>query len=184
MKLALFNCRPYDRDYFLRCRDETHAGTIELTFYEFPLELKSMSLAEGHDAVCTFVNDVIDRDLLQALHTRGIDKLVLRCAGYNQVDLKAARELGFKIAHVPAYSPYAVAEHALALILTLNRKTHRAYNRVRDGNFSINGLLGFDIHGKAVGVIGMGIIGRAFADIMLGMNCRLTAYDVKPDPQM
>ena len=139
---------------------------------------KTVSLAKGYDAVCVFVNDKVGADVIQQLKEQGSKFIALRCAGFNNVDLVAAKEAGLSVCRVPAYSPEAVAEHAVALILTLNRKTHKAYNRVREQNFSLNGLMGFDLKGKTVGVIGTGKIGQAFCRIMLGFGCRVLAFDV------
>jgi D-lactate dehydrogenase len=140
-------------------------------------------LAEGFPAVCAFVNDQLDAEVLNALHDGGTRLIALRSAGFNHVDLARAASLGMRVARVPAYSPYAVAEHAVALILTLNRKLHRAYARVREGNFSLDGLLGFEVHGSTVGIIGTGKIGVAFARIMSGFGCRLLAHDPYPNAE-
>jgi D-lactate dehydrogenase len=139
--------------------------------------------ARGATAVCAFVNDTLDRPCLEALAGHGVRLIALRCAGFNNIDLPAARSLGLAVVRVPAYSPEAVAEHAVALLLTLNRKTHRAYNRVRELNFSLNGLVGFDLHGKTVGIAGTGRIGRATAQIFRGFGCRVLAYDPVPMPE-
>jgi len=149
----------------------------DLRFFEARLEQKTAKLAAGATAISVFVNDILDRPTLTTLHEIGIRLIALRCAGYNQVDLKAATDLGLTVVRVPDYSPFAVAEHAVALLLTLNRKTHRAYNRVRESNFSLEGLVGFDLHGKTVGIVGTGKIGAVFAKIMTGFGCRLLAYD-------
>ena len=145
-----------------------------------PVQLK----IRGHEAVCVFVNDVVDRETIYILNELEIKVIALRCAGFNNVDMMAAAETGIRVVRVPAYSPESVAEHALALILTLNRKTHKSYNRVREGNFSLERLTGFNISGKTVGVIGTGKIGAAFARIMLGMACRVLAYDMHPNEQL
>ena len=142
------------------------------------------SIANGYPAICVFVNDQLDREVLTKLSAQGLKFIALRCAGFNNVDLGAAAELGIKVARVPAYSPHAVAEHAVALILTLNRKTHKAYNRVREGNFSLIRLEGFDLYKKTVGVIGTGKIGRAFCEIMKGFGCRVLAYDKYPSKDL
>jgi D-lactate dehydrogenase len=134
-------------------------------------------LAKGHNTVCLFVNDKADKQTIEQLASNGIKLIALRCAGFNNVDLEAALKNNIKIVRVPAYSPEAVAEHAVALILTLNRKTHKAYNRVRESNFSLENLIGFNLHGKTVGVIGTGKIGQAFCRIMLGFGCKIMAYD-------
>ncbi|MEE4465474.1 NAD(P)-dependent oxidoreductase, partial [Azotobacter chroococcum] len=144
------------------------------------LSLQTVALAQDGEAVCAFVNDQLDAPVLEALHGYGVRAVLLRCAGFNHIDLEAARRLGLFVARVPAYSPEAVAEHAIALILTLNRHTHRAYNRVREGNFMLDGLLGFNLHGKTVGVVGTGKIGLATARILKGFGCRVLGYDPYP----
>jgi D-lactate dehydrogenase len=138
-------------------------------------------MASGSQAVCVFVNDQLDRACLEKLKGIGVGLILLRCAGFNNLDIIAAQDLGLKVTRVPAYSPHAVAEHTLGLIITLNRKIHKAYNRVREGNFSIEGLVGFDLHGKTVGLVGMGKIGQVLAQTLLAMGCRVLAYD--PNPQ-
>ena len=150
---------------------------FEITYFDAPLSPLTARLAEGFDAICVFVNDHVDRETVQILKTLGVKAVALRCAGFNNVDLKATSELGLTVVRVPAYSPHAVAEHAVALILTLNRKTHKAYNRVREGNFALDGLVGFDLNQKTVGVVGMGRIGSVFANIMVGFGCKVLAYD-------
>lgn len=180
MRIALFSAKPYDGTFFKRAnKDKRHT----LSFFEARLTEDTARLAAHYDAVCAFVNDCLDASVLQQLHDGGTRLVALRSAGFNHVDLTAADQLGITVARVPAYSPYAVAEHAVALLLSLNRQTYRAYNRVREGNFSLNGLLGFDLHGKTVGVIGTGQIGLIFADIMHGFGCRIVASDPFPDPQ-
>jgi len=178
MKTAVFSTKPYDREFLTA--DHAASGH-ELVFVENRLRLDTVALAAGCPAVCAFVNDVLDGPVLRALHAAGTRFIAMRCAGYNNVDLAVVRELGMQVARVPAYSPYAVAEHTVALLLALNRQVPRAWSRVRDGNFSIEGLMGVDLHGKTVGVIGTGTIGRIFAEIMLGFGCRVLAYDVRPD---
>jgi len=173
MKLAMFSTKSYDRSSF----DAVNAGKHEIHYFEPRLNAETAPLAHGFAAVCVFVNDIIDASVLEALHAGGTALVALRCAGYNNVDLNKAQELGISIVRVPAYSPYAVAEHTLALMLSLNRKIHRAYNRVREGNFSLDGLLGFDIHGKTVGIIGTGRIGVITARLLHGFGCRLLASD-------
>ena len=175
MKVAFFSTKSYDRQSFdLLSNIHSH----EITYFEPKLDSNTVALTQDFDAICTFVNDYLDEKVLLKLSNMVIKNIVLRCAGYNQVDLKKAAELGIRICRVPAYSPEAVAEHALALLMTLSRKTHKAYNRVRENNYSIEGLTGFNIHGKTAGVIGTGAIGRAFCKIMLGMGCRVLAYDI------
>jgi D-lactate dehydrogenase len=180
MKVAVFSTRPYD-EHFL---NEANHSKHELVFFEVKLSPATAQLAVGHEVVCAFVNDDLSREVLEQL-TRGSVRLIaLRSAGFNHVDLVAAQELGLTVVRVPAYSPYAVAEHALTLILGLNRKLHRAFNRVREGNFSLDGLLGFDLHGKTIGIIGTGKIGAIFAGMMSGFGCRLLAYDPYPNKQL
>lgn len=181
MKIACFSTKSYDREGFNRfLPDSGHT----FSYFEAKLDLQTVSLAEGHEAICSFVNDHIDELIIKKLKRLGIKLIALRCAGYNQVNLKAAAEHGIKIVRVPAYSPEAVAEHAFALILTLARKTHKAYNRVRENNFSLEGLTGVNIHGKTVGVIGTGAIGRAFCRIAKGFGCTILAYDVFENEEM
>lgn len=176
MKVAIFSTKPYDRQ-FLSAANSLLETPHELTFFEPRLTIETAPLAAGHEAVCCFVHDVLDRDVLGVLQNSHCQFVALRCAGFNKVDLKAAQEMGIGVARVPAYSPYAVAEHAVGLILALNRKLHRAYSRVREGNFALEGLLGFDLHGKTVGVVGLGRIGINFARIMQGFGCRVLAHD-------
>jgi len=181
MKIALFSSLSYDHEYFaLAASGYTH----EINHFETRLRARTAYLARGHDAVCVFVNDVVDKECIGILKELDIKAIALRCAGFNNVDLEAASAYGIKVLRVPAYSPESVAEHALALILTLNRKTHKSYNRVREGNFSLERLTGFNLHGKTVGVIGTGKIGEAFARIMLGMGCRVLAFDMYPNPAL
>ncbi|BCH25038.1 lactate dehydrogenase [Mesorhizobium sp. L-8-3] len=179
MKVAVFSTKSYDRE-FLEAANNSVGH--DLQFLEVRLSSNSAALAKGAEAICAFVNDDLGNPVLQALADLGIRLVALRSAGFNNVDLEAARRLGIRVARVPAYSPCAVAEHTTALILALNRKTHRAYNRVREGNFALEGLLGFDIHGKTVGIVGTGKIGEAFAGIMAGFGCRLLANDLMPNP--
>lgn len=179
MQVAIFSTKPYDRR-FLDAANET-AGH-KLTYFEARLASETCNLAAGSDAVCAFVNDTLDRRVLKLLASSGVKLVALRAAGFNNVDLEAAKYFGITVARVPAYSPHAVAEHTLALILTLNRKTHRAYNRVREGNFSLEGLLGFDLVGKTVGVVGTGKIGAVACRILSGFGCRVIASDVQENP--
>ena len=180
MKVAIFSTKPYDK-LFLEKTNRQH--NHELKFFEPKLNEQTVTLADGFDVICAFVNDRLDRPIIEALQQQGIKLIALRCAGYNNVDLDATKELGITVVRVPAYSPYAVAEHAIALILTLNRKIHRSYNRVREGNFALNGLLGFDIHGRTVGIIGTGKIGRIAGQILHGFGCRILAYDLHPNDE-
>jgi D-lactate dehydrogenase len=181
MKLTVFSTQPYDRDFFEKYRSEYG---LETEYLDMQLSARSVELAAGADAVCVFVNDRVDAPVISELSRLGVRLVALRCAGFNNVDLTAARQQGIRVCRVPAYSPQAVAEHAVAMILTLNRKTHKAYNRVREQNFSLNGLLGFDLHGKTVGVIGTGNIGKAFCRIMLGFGCRILTFDLNRDPEL
>ncbi|TGJ85639.1 hypothetical protein E0Z10_g3085 [Xylaria hypoxylon] len=184
MKLAVFSVKPYDKVYLTQAaeHDPDSGGKIEIEYHEFALSSETVSLATGASAVCVFVNDTLTEDVLTSLHSRGVRAILLRCAGYNNVDIKTASRLGLFVANVPAYSPEAVAEFAVALVQTLNRNTHRAYNRVREGNFALDGLLGRTLHGKTVGIVGTGKIGVAFARIMQGFGCELLAYDPFPNP--
>ena len=180
MKVAVFSTKSYDQTFLERA----NAGRRhELTFFEARLTAKTAPLAAGFACVCAFVNDRLDAEVLERLAEGGTRLLALRSAGFNHVDLAAAAKLGFTVARVPAYSPHAVAEHAAALVLTLNRKLNRAYNRVREGNFSLEGLLGFDLHGRTVGVIGTGKIGLGFARIMAGFGCKVLAFDPYPSAE-
>jgi D-lactate dehydrogenase len=180
MKVAIFSTKSYDRQFFTAANSQHQH---QLTFLEPKLDRHTAILAKDATAVCIFVNDEIDRDTLKALASESISLIALRSAGYNNVDVEAAKNLGIKLVRVPAYSPYAVAEHTVGLILTLNRKLHRAYNRVREGNFLLEGLLGFDLHGRTIGIIGTGKIGTVAAQIMMGFGCKVIAYDPFPNPQ-
>ena len=181
MRVAVFSTKPYDQRYLgAAARDSGH----QLDFFEARLNCDHIRLAAGYPAVCVFVHDELDAQVLQALADRGTRFVALRAAGFNNVDLAVARAVGIRVGRVPAYSPYAVAEHAVALILSLVRRTHRAYNRVREGNFALDGLLGYDLHGRSVGIVGGGRIGTVFARIMSGFGCRLLAYDPYPSEEM
>lgn len=171
---ALYDTKPYDREYFAQAPGREQ---IEWHFHEFRLDAQTASTAAGMRAVCVFVNDCLDRSCVAALSRQGVELIALRCAGFNNVDVTAAKEQGIGVVRVPAYSPHAVAEHAVGLLLTLNRRIHRAYNRVREHNFSLNGLVGFDLHGKTVGIVGTGKIGRIAARIFRGFGTRVLAYD-------
>ncbi|WP_260961190.1 2-hydroxyacid dehydrogenase [Pseudomonas citri] len=181
MRVILFSSQTYDRDSFSNA--PIPAG-LELQFQPARLNLDTVALAERHEVVCAFINDDLSAPVLERLAEGGTRLIALRSAGYNHVDLLSAKRLGLSIVRVPAYSPHAVAEHAVALIMALNRCLHRAYNRTRDGNFSLHGLTGFDLVGKTVGVIGTGQIGATFARIMTGFGCQLLAYDPYPNPQV
>ncbi|MBO7253634.1 MAG: 2-hydroxyacid dehydrogenase [Oscillospiraceae bacterium] len=179
MKLAFFDTKPYDIPGFDRYA--VPAG-IEVKYFEPNLNIDTVSLAAGFDAVCVFVNDVVSAPVVQKLHALGVKAIVLRCAGFNNVDIKACQGK-LRVFRVPAYSPHAVAEHAMALLLTVNRHTHKAHNRTREFNFSLQGLTGFDLYGKTVGIIGGGKIGRVFADICRGFGMKILVYDKFPDPK-
>lgn len=175
-KVAFFDTKPYDKIYF----DELKADYgIEIEYFESRLSRRSAVMAKGSRAVVAFVNDIIDRQTVDALRSVGVELIALRCAGYNNVDLKATGKK-MPVVRVPAYSPHAIAEHALALLLTLVRKTHKAYIRTKDFNFSLSGFVGFDLYGKTLGVIGTGKIGRTFAEICRGMGMDVIAYDPRP----
>ena len=182
MQVNVYSTRSYDRQALERANAAAGASGHRLNFLEVRLDASTVATAAGADAVCVFVNDQINRAVLQALQGLGVRLVVLRCAGFNQVDLAAAQELGIAVGRVPEYSPYAVAEHTLALLLTLNRKIHRAYARVREGNFALDGLLGFDMHGRTVGVVGTGRIGETFCRLLTGFGCTLLAFDPVPNP--
>jgi D-lactate dehydrogenase len=180
MKVAVFNTRNYDRQFL----DGANAkGNHELIYFETALEPKTAMLADGCPAICAFVNDDLGAETLKLLAAQGTRFVALRCTGFNNVDLKAAAELGIQVARVIVYSPYSVAEHAVALMLMLNRKLYRAQNRVRDDNFSLEGLMGFDLHGRTVGIVGTGKIGRVLGQIMHGFGCHLLGYDPYPHPE-
>lgn len=173
MKVAFFSTQPYDKEYF-----ERYNKQHDIVFFEAQLNEQTVNLAKGCDALCAFVNDQLNATIIGLLAEVGIKIIALRCAGFNNADLVAAKEKKIVVVRVPAYSPHAVAEHALALIMTLNRKTHKAYNRVREGNFALHRLTGFDVYGKTAGVIGTGKIGQCFAHIMLGLGCKVLAFDL------
>jgi D-lactate dehydrogenase len=179
IETAVYDAKPYDRDYLARA---ACAERIAWRFHDFRLSAETAPAAKGARAVCIFVNDHADRACLEALAALDVKLIALRCAGHNNVDLAAARALGLAVVRVPAYSPHAVAEHAVGLLLTLNRKIHRAYNRVRELNFSLSGLVGFDIRGKTVGIIGTGKIGRIAAQIFRGFEADVMAHDPFPAP--
>lgn len=181
MRIVFFSSQPYERDSFSAL---PLPDGYSLEFQHSHLGLETIALAQGCAVVCAFINDDLCAAVLERLAAGGTQLIALRSAGYNHVDLNAAKRLGLSVVHVPAYSPYAIAEHAVALILALNRRIHRAFNRTREGDFSLHGLIGFDLHGKTVGIIGTGQIGAAFARIMHGFGCQLLAYDPSPDPQL
>jgi D-lactate dehydrogenase len=174
MKVIVFSTKPYDKEYLDRFNEDNKQ---QLSYFDASLNADTVVLSKGYNCVCLFVNDKADKETIEKLAANGIKLIALRCAGFNNVDIGAAAKNKIKIVRVPAYSPEAVAEHAVALILTLNRKTHKAYNRIRENNFSLDKLIGFNLYGKTAGVIGTGKIGQAFCRIMLGFGCKVVAYD-------
>lgn len=180
MEIAVFSAKPYDRQ-FLDAANADHAH--RLRYLDDPLNADTVGLAAGHRGVCIFVNDKADAPVLEVLAQGGTQLVALRCTGFNNVDLQAAADLGIKVVRVVDYSPNSVAEHAVALLMAINRKVHRAYNRTRDFNFTLEGLMGFDLSGKTVAVIGTGKIGRVFARIMVGFGCNVIGYDAFPTPE-
>lgn len=181
MTITVFSTKQWVRDSF-DAANTNNEHTIR--YLEARLDKDTAALAEGSEAVCIFVNDNADRATIGILADRGVKMIALRCAGFNNVDLRAAEDHRIMVARVPAYSPHAVAEHAVGLLLTLNRRLHRAYNRIREGNFSLDGLMGFDLHDKTVGIIGTGTIGRIFARIMQGFGTNVIAYDRYPNKEL
>lgn len=179
--IAMFDSKKYDIDSFSKIMNRY--PNYQIKYYEVKLSKETAVLAKGCDAVCAFVNDIIDEDVINILDSYGIEVLALRCAGYNNVDIKAAYN-HIHVLRVPAYSPYAIAEHAMALLLSLNRKIHKAYIRTRDFNFSLQGLLGFDLHGKTIGIIGTGKIGQALINICNGFGMKTLAYDMFCNPNI
>ena len=179
MRVAVFSTKSYDREFLQAANRD---GQHELLFLESRLSEQTVRLADGFPCVCTFVNDQLDAATIAVLARQGTRLAALRCAGFNQVDLRAADDAGMTVARVPAYSPHAVAEHTVGLMLALNRRLYKAYNRVREGNFALDGLLGFDVFGRTVGVVGTGKIGAIVVRIMRGFGCRVLAYDVAQNP--
>src|ERR1041384_1300529 len=179
LEVAVYDTKPYDREYLPAVAG---AENIRWRFHEFRLSTDTAPAARGAGAVCVFVNDRVDAAVINALSGLGVRLIALRCAGFNNVDLSAAKAAGISVVRVPAYSPHAVAEHAVALLLALNRKIHRSYNRVRELNFALNGLVGFDLHGKTAGIVGTGKIGRITAQILRGFGMKVLAYDPFPMP--
>jgi D-lactate dehydrogenase len=177
---AVYDTKPYDRDFLSRAAG---SAVLDWRFHDFRLETETAFAAIRAKAVCVFVNDLVDREVLERLAGFGVGLVALRCAGFNNVNLDAAKELGVAVTRVPAYSPHAVAEHTIALILTLNRKIHRAFNRVREHNFSLSGLVGFDLYGKTAGVFGTGKTGRIVAEILRGFHMRVLATDPYPNSE-
>lgn len=178
MKVMLFGTQPYDQLSFERIRK---SYGFEMVYHRSHLNAKNVPLAQGADTVCVFVNDTVDAETIRGLSELGVRLIALRCAGFNNVDLQAAARCGIPVVRVPAYSPHAVAEYAVAMILSLNRKIHRAYWRTRDGNFSLHGLLGFDLYGKTAGIVGTGKIARPLIHILKGFGMQVVAYDIYPD---
>jgi D-lactate dehydrogenase len=179
MRITMFSSKPYDRLFFAPA-----SAPHEIIYLESHLTENTVDLASGSEVVCCFVNDVLNEAVLTRLKELGVRLVAMRCAGYNNVDIVASKQLDLPVCRVPEYSPHAVAEHAVGLILALNRNIHRAHNRIRENDYSLNGLMGFDLYGKTVGVIGAGKIGRAFIDIMLGFGCRVLVHDVTVDPEL
>lgn len=175
MRVAVFSTKQYDREFLRECNGQFGH---ELEFFEPRLTQSTAALARGFSGICVFVNDVVDEAVLADLASHGLKAVALRCAGFNNVDLEAAQKFGVAIVRVPAYSPHAVAEHTIALLLGLNRQIPRAYARVREGNFALQGLMGFDLHGRTVGVIGTGRIGQVVIEILRGFGCDVLAFDV------
>jgi D-lactate dehydrogenase len=180
-RIAFFSSQPYDRMFFNKHNKDFG---FELDYFDSQLNPHTVALIGNSAVVCVFVNDIVNEEVIRQLAEKNVKIIALRCAGFNNVDLEAAKKYDIKVCRVPAYSPQAVAEHAMAMILTLNRKTHKAYNRVREQNFSLNGLLGFDLFGKTIGIIGTGNIGKAFAKIALGFGCKILAYDIIENEEM
>jgi D-lactate dehydrogenase len=181
MKITFFSAKPYDIEFFNN--ENEHFG-FEIEYFETHLGPHIINAVTKTDAICVFVNDKVNAQVIESLAKQGVKVIALRCAGFNNVDLAAAKSHGIQVCRVPAYSPQAVSEHAVAMLLTLNRKTHKAYNRVREQNFSLQGLLGFDVHNKTIGVVGTGNIGKAFCKIMLGFGCTVIASDLYPNDEL
>ncbi len=184
MKIAFFSAQPYERSIFDETIAQPQYARYKLTYFESRLTADTAVLADGHTVVCPFVCDDLSAPVIDRLHRMGIRLLTLRSAGFNHVDLARCREYNLRVTRVPAYSPYAVAEHTTCLLLSLNRKIHRAYQRVKELNFSLSGLVGFDVHGKVIGVIGTGKIGAAFINIMIGFGAEVLAYDPFPSEEI
>ncbi len=186
LKIAFFGTKDYDRIFFTKLEEEKGPGTynVDIDYLESRLTLETASLARGHDAVCIFVNDEAPKEVIDVLHEEGIRLILLRCAGFNNVDLQACKEYGIKVARVPAYSPFAVAEHAMAIIQEANRRLHRADRKVRENNFALSGLLGVDLHNKVCGVMGTGKIGECFARIAKGYGMTVLGWDAYPNRKL
>lgn len=177
--IAFFDTKPYDREYFERVNERFG---FRITFFDGKLSAETAHISRGYDAVCVFVNDSVDAQVARILREGGVKLVALRCSGYNNVDVSSL-EPDINVVRVPAYSPHAVAEYALTMMLTLNRKTHRAFYRIRDNNFSLSGLVGFDMHGKTAGIIGTGKIGRITAELLRGLGMRVLAHDLYPSEE-
>ncbi|MDF2177586.1 2-hydroxyacid dehydrogenase [Aliiglaciecola sp. CAU 1673] len=175
LRVGVFSSKVYDRQYLTAANQGRH----ELLFLDTRLQADTLPLVKDIDTVCVFVNDRLDSTVIEGLKAHQVGHIALRCAGFNNVDLDAAKAAGISVSRIPAYSPEAVAEHTLALILTLNRRLHKAYNRVKEGNFSLDGLLGFNVHGKTIGIIGTGKIGMAFCRLLQGFGCRVLCHDIQ-----
>ncbi len=180
MRIAVFSTKSYDKKYM---QEANKAAKHELTFFEPHLSISTIKLAFGFDGVCVSVNDQLNREVLEMLSDNGVKFIALRCAGFNNIDLNAAQDLKMTVLRVPAYSPHGVAEHAVAMMLALNRKIYRSHNRVREGNFSLDGLLGFEMYGKTVGIVGTGKIGVLTGAILKGFGMKVLAYDVNVNPE-
>lgn len=180
-KILIYSAQPYDIEYFNKWNKNYN---FNIEYINIQLNKKTTNLSKGYDAICIFVNDQVDEDIAKELNSYNIKLIALRCAGFNNVDLESTKKYNINVVRVPAYSPYAVAEHAVCLILALNRKIHKAYNRIREMNFSLNGLMGFDLHQKVIGIIGTGKIGTAFAKIMKGFETKIIAYDPNPNQEL
>lgn len=180
VKITFFSTKPYDSAFFNQANTDL---ALDLCFLDVHLNQATAQLVSDSPVVCLFVNDKADAAIIHTFAQAGVKLIALRCAGYNNVDLTACKQVGIRVVRVPAYSPYSVAEHTLALMLTLNRKTHRAYNRVKEGNFALDGLMGFDLHGQTVGLIGLGKIGKVTAQILKGFGCNVLGYDVIDDAE-
>ncbi|GAC14317.1 2-hydroxyacid dehydrogenase [Aliiglaciecola lipolytica] len=174
MKTLFLSSKSHDVEYFTK---QNIQYDFNLDFQEARLSAETVALCEGYDAICVFVNDCVDSQVISRLSDLGVKHIALRCAGFNNVDLQQAKQLGIKVSRVPAYSPEAVAEHTIALMMTLNRKLHKAYNRVRENNFSLDGLIGFNFYAKTVGIVGFGKIGKCVINILLGLGCKVIVYD-------
>ncbi|MCL2912554.1 2-hydroxyacid dehydrogenase [Shewanella corallii] len=181
MKIGFFSAKHYDMQHFNAIKQEYDAG---IEYFDLRLSAKTVLLARGFEVICAFVNDDLSSDILEELAAHGTKVIAMRCAGFNNVDLQAAKRLGMQVVNVPAYSPESVAEHTIAIMLTLNRKIHKAYQRTRDANFNLDGLVGFNMFGKTVGVIGTGKIGLATIRILLGFGCKVLAFDPYPNPEV